>query len=162
VRIRLATVDDLPAVVALARAVVEEGTSYQFAPGTRDDELSTFFFPPRAGALTFVAVDDQGVAGVYLLMPNGVGRAAHIANCAYVVARRAAGRGLGRRLCEHSLDEARRLGYRAMQFNYVVSTNDNAVALWKKLGFTVVGTIPQGFQHPDGRFVDAYVMHRFL
>jgi len=100
--------------------------------------------------------------GTYLLKPNQPGQGSHVANCGYMVARAASGRGIGEAMCRHSLEEARRLGFRAMQFNFVVSTNTRAVALWKKCGFSVVGTVPQAFRHPTLGLVDAHVMHRLL
>jgi len=159
-RIRRADPHDAPAIVAIGRELVEEGTTYAFAPETTDDELRDFWLSP--GARTFVAERDGEVVGCSLLRPNQQGRGAHVANAAYAVAARARGTGVGRALAEHSLAEARRLGFAAMQFNYVVSTNEAAVALWKSLGFATVGTQPGAFQHPRLGLVDAYVMHRFL
>jgi ribosomal protein S18 acetylase RimI-like enzyme len=99
---------------------------------------------------------------MYKLIPNGIGRGSHVANASFMVDPDAQGRGAGRALGEHCLEEARRLGYGAMQFNFVVSTNSAAVALWKKLGFEIVGTLPRAFRHSTLGHVDAYVMHRFL
>ncbi|MDH4065667.1 MAG: GNAT family N-acetyltransferase, partial [Acidobacteriota bacterium] len=97
-----------------------------------------------------------------VMKANQPGQGRHVANCGYMVARAASGRGVGEALCRHSLGEARRLGFRAMQFNFVVSTNTRAVALWDKCGFSIVGTVPQAFRHPTLGFVDTYVMHRYL
>ena len=139
---------------------MRDGTTYVFAPETTDDELRAYWLDP--GARRFVAVLESEVAGCYLLRPNQGGRGGHVANASYAVAQRFSGRGVGRAMGEHSLAEARRLGFTAMQFNFVVGTNEAAIALWKKLGFRIVGEIPKAFRHPARGLVDAYVMHRFL
>jgi GNAT superfamily N-acetyltransferase len=102
------------------------------------------------------------VVGMYKLIPNRIGRGAHVSNASFMVDPSVQGKGAGRALGEHCLHEARRQGYDAMQFNFVVSTNTAGVALWKKLGFEIVGTLPAAFEHATLGKVDAYVMHRFL
>jgi ribosomal protein S18 acetylase RimI-like enzyme len=158
--IRRADTHDAPAIVAIARELVRDGTTYTFAPETTDDELQAFWF--MKGARTYVAERAGEILGCALLRPNQPGRGSHVANAAYAVAEKARGQGVGRALAEHSLQEARRLGYAAMQFNFVVSTNQTAVELWRHLGFDVVGTLPLAFQHPRLGMVDAYVMYRAL
>ena len=111
---------------------------------------------------TFVAEEGGQVLGTYVLKANQLGGGAHVANCGYVTAARAKGRGIARRMCGHSLDEARRRGFRAMQFNLVVATNEPAVHLWTSLGFTTIGRLPGAFQHPSLGYVDALVMFREL
>lgn len=111
---------------------------------------------------TFVARDGEAVLGSYYLKPNGAGPGDHVCNCGYMVASAARGRGVATLLCEHSQDEARTLGYRAMQFNAVVSTNASAVELWQRLGFAIIGRVPEGFHHPVHGFVDTLVMHKRL
>jgi ribosomal protein S18 acetylase RimI-like enzyme len=96
------------------------------------------------------------------LQPNQQGGGSHVANCGYVTAPWATGRGVARAMCAHSLDRARERGFRAMQFNFVVSTNQRAVALWQSLGFEIIGRLPGAFQHPTAGFVDALVMYRSL
>ena len=119
----------------------------------------------RTSALTLCfcrkVVDDQ-IVGTYILKPNQPGLGSHVANAGYMVGIDGRGKGVGRVMCEHSLEEARRMGFHAMQFNMVVSTNESAVALWKKFGFSIVGTLPQAYRHRELGLVDAYVMHRFL
>ena len=159
-RIRRADVHDAPAIVAIGRELVTDGTTYVFPLETTDEELAAYWLSPAVR--TFVAERGGDIVGCSFLRPNQPGRGRHVANAAYAVAARAQGGGVGRALCEHSIEEARRLGYAAMQFNFVVSTNEGAVALWKRLGFSVVGTLPGAFQHPRLGLVDAYVMHRFL
>jgi L-amino acid N-acyltransferase YncA len=158
--IRAAANVDHDDVWRIFHEVVAAGDTYAFPPDTTRDQALALWFP--AGGWTYVAELDGAVVATYLMKANQPGQGAHTANCGYMVQGSAAGRGVGEALCRHSLDEARRLGFRAMQFNLVVSTNTRAVALWKRCGFAIVGTVPQAFRHPTQGFVDAYVMHRFL
>jgi len=108
-----------------------------------------------------VARDPSGaIIGTYYLKPNQPGLGSHVCNCGYVVSDRARGHGVATLMCVHSQQEAVRLGFRAMQYNLVVSTNDGAIRLWKKLGFDIVGTLPGAFRHPRMGFVDAFVMFK--
>lgn len=158
--IRPAGADDHEAIWRIFHAVVAPGDTYAFPPDiTRADALAAWLAP---GIETFVAETDAGVAGTYILKPNQAGPGDHVANCAYMVDPAAQGRGIGRAMAAHSLDAARARGYRAMQYNLVVSTNAPAIALWQKLGFEIVGTLPGAFRHPDHGEVDAYVMYRRL
>lgn len=158
--IRPAGADDHEAIWRIFHAVVAPGDTYAFDPDiARADALAAWLAP---GIETFVAETDAGVAGTYTLKPNQAGPGDHVANCAYMVDPAAQGRGIGRAMAEHSLDAARARGYRAMQYNLVVSTNAPAIALWRKLGFEVVGTLPGAFRHPEQGEVDAYVMYRRL
>jgi ribosomal protein S18 acetylase RimI-like enzyme len=102
------------------------------------------------------------LSGTYYLRANNRGGGAHVANCGYVVAPGAYGRGVARDMCAHSLDEARRRKFKTMQFNFVVSSNDRAVQLWQRMGFAIVGRLPRAFEHPWLGFVDAYVMSRTI
>jgi len=110
----------------------------------------------------FVAELGGKVLGTYYILPNKSGGGKHVCNCGYMVAAEATGRGVARRMCEHSLDHATALGFKAMQFNFVVSTNERAIGLWKSLDFDVVGRVPKAFLHPSRGYVDALVMHRCL
>ena len=158
--IRPATPDDADAIWAIFHEVVSTGDTYAYAPDTpRDEALRRWVEVPRA---TYVAVVEAEVVGTYYLKPNQPGLGAHVCNAGYMVAGRARGRGLGRAMCTHSLSEARRLGYRAMQYNLVVATNEGAVRLWERMGFEVVGRLPEAFHHPERGFVDALVMYRLL
>ena len=140
---------------------VSSGESYPFAPGTPREECHDYWFNPRV--TTFVALrDNERLLGMYRLTPNQVGLGAHVANASYMVSPAAQGVGIGMLMGRHSLDEARRQGYLAMQFNYVISTNIAAVVLWKKLGFAIVGTLPKAFRHARFGYVDAYVMYQLL
>ncbi len=106
----------------------------------------------------FVCEENGRILGSYYLKPNHSGPGSHVANAGYIVVSTERGKNIGRALAEHSIEEARRLGYRAMQFNFVISTNESAVRLWKRLGFAIVGTLPEVFHHPSLGYVDAYVM----
>ena len=121
-----------------------------------------FLSANRPPAVCYVAEYAGRVIGTYFVRPNQPGRGDHVANGGYIVAAEARGRGLASELCAHSLDTARRLGYRAMQFNFVVATNAAAVRVWEKHGFAVVGRLPGVFRHAEMGFVDALVMHREL
>jgi ribosomal protein S18 acetylase RimI-like enzyme len=102
------------------------------------------------------------VLGTYFLRANQKGGGSHVANCGYITAARATGRGVARAMCAHSLDHARARGFQAMQFNFVVVTNERAVRLWQSFGFETVGRLPRVFRHPTLGLVDALVMHRVL
>ena len=159
--IREATTGDADAIWRIFHAVVAGGDTYTFPPDTpRADALAYFMGP---GISSFV-IEDAGsrVIGMYKLIPNHGGFGSHVANASFMVDPAAQGSGAGRAMGEHCLEEARRAGYEAMQFNFVVSTNTAAVALWKKLGFEIVGTLPNAFRHGKLGDVDAYVMYRFL
>jgi len=111
---------------------------------------------------TFVAVEDGNFLGTYYMRPNQAGGGKHVCNCGYMTAENAGGRGVARSMCEHSLSHARASGYRAMQFNFVVSTNQRAVRLWQSLGFDIIGRLPEAFEHPQRGYVDALVMYQPL
>lgn len=116
-----------------------------------------------SAARTVVATDDDGtVLGTAKFGPNHLGPASHIANASFMVAPAAAGRGVGRALGEHVVEQARVDGYRSMQFNAVVSTNTRAVALWRSLGFAVIATLPEGYRHATLGYVDLHIMFRTL
>jgi ribosomal protein S18 acetylase RimI-like enzyme len=154
--IRPATEGDRARILEISRQLAEDGTTYYFDETT--DAAQFWFGPDRE---LFVAEEDE-VVGVYLLKANTPGRGSHVAYCGYAVDSAAQGRGIGKRMAEHSLEMARERGFIAMQFNLVVSTNERAVRAWKSLGFQIIGTLPKAFRHQSLGLVDAYVMHRFL
>jgi len=160
VTIRPATSADADAIWRIFQAVVAGGDTYVFLPDTPRTEAVAYFLGP--GMRSWVVEDDGRVAGMYKLVPNYIGLGSHVANASFMVDPAAQGKGVGRSMGEHCLDEARRAGYQAMQFNFVVSTNTAGVELWRKLGFQIVGTLPKAFRHARLGEVDAYVMHRFL
>ena len=156
--IRPATAADHDAIWRILEPTFREGATYPIPRDvTRDDALAYWFTPGHA---VFVAESAGVVLGTYYLRANNSGGGAHVANCGYMSAREAFGRGIARAMCAHSLDEARRRGFAAMQFNFVVSTNERAVKLWLDCGFRMVGTLPGAFMHPTRGAVDAYVMWR--
>jgi L-amino acid N-acyltransferase YncA len=160
-KIRLATEADRDAIWNIFREVVAPGDTYALDSNiSREDALAYWF----ASAMhTYVAEQAAiGVAGTYILRPNQSGGGSHVANAGFMVSASARGQGIGRAIAEHCLDEARRLGFRAMQFNYVISTNTAAIRLWQDLGFEIVGTLPGAFHHPKKGYVDVYVMYRSL
>jgi len=160
-KIRLATEADRDAIWNIFREVVAAGDTYALDSNiSREDALAYWFAP---GTHTYVAEQAAvGVAGTYILRPNQSGGGSHVANAGFMVSGSARGQGIGREMAEHCLDEARRLGFRAMQFNYVISTNTAAIRLWQDLGFEIVGTLPAAFHHPKKGYVDVYVMYRSL
>jgi ribosomal protein S18 acetylase RimI-like enzyme len=159
-RIRSAADSDRDAIWNIFHEVVTVGDTYALDPGMSREEALAYWF--GAGTHTYIAENDRRVVGTYILRANQAGPGSHVANAGYMVARDARGLGAGRKMAEHSLSEARRLGFRAMQFNFVVATNTSAIHLWQELGFKIVGTLPGAFRHPKAGYVDVYVMFRSL
>ena len=160
--IRLATEDDHDAIWAALEPVLRAGEAYALPRDwDRANALAYWFAMSHE---VFVATDDDAgvVLGTYFLMANQQGGGAHVANCGYLTAPHAGGRGIARAMCAHSLDRARERGFRAMQFNFVVATNAAALHLWKAMGFQIVGLLPGAFAHPTAGDVDVLVMHRML
>ena len=159
-RIREANESDFDAIWPIFHEVVSAGDTYAYDPATDKREAERLWMTlPRK---TFVAEDDGLVLGTYYIKTNQEGPGSHVCNCGYMVSSAARGRGLATLMCEHSQDVARKLGYKAMQFNFVASSNVGAVRLWNKLGFDTVGTLPKAFDHPLEGFVDALIMYKWL
>lgn len=159
-KIRAATEADRDAVWNIFHETITPGDTYAFDPKMSREEALAYWF--RADTHTYVAEGDGRVVGTYILRANQLGPGSHVANAAFMVASDAQGSGVGRRMAEHCLGQARRMGFRAMQFNFVVSTNAPAIHLWEQLGFKIVGTLPGAFHHPEKGYVDVYVMYRSL
>jgi L-amino acid N-acyltransferase YncA len=159
-KIRAATESDRDAIWNIFHETIAMGDTCAFDPKMCREEALAYWF--RGDTHTFVAEKDDRVVGTYILKPNQLGPGSHVANAAFMVASDERGSGVGRRMAEHCLGEARRMGFRAMQFNFVVSTNAPAIHLWEQLGFKVVGTLPETFRHPEKGYVDVYVMYRSL
>lgn len=161
IEIRLIRETDLEAVWNIFHGIVAQGDTYAYAPDTsREEAIALWVKKPLA---TYVAVGSHHeVLGTYYLKPNQPGLGAHVCNCGYMVAEAARGRGVATAMGRHSQSEAQRLGFKAMQFNFVVSTNTVAVNLWHKLGFKTVGTLPGAFCHSRLGYVDVCVMYQIL
>ena len=158
--IREATEIDFDRIWPLLHEIVSAGDTYAIDRNTRREEALNLWL--RKPHKTFVAEDRGDILGTYYIKPNHPGPGSHVCNCGYMVASRARGRGIATAMCEHSQQIARALGYKAMQFNLVVSTNTVAVDLWKRLGFEIVGRLPKAFAHPVRGYVDAFVMYKWL
>lgn len=159
-RIRAATPADADALWSILEPILRAGETYAVPRDfSRDDALAWWRAP---GHEVFVAEVDGAVLGTYFVHPNQLGPGSHVANCGYATAPRASGRGIARAMCAHSLEHARARGYRAMQFNIVVSTNAPAVHLWTAMGFETLCRVPGAFAHPTLGDVDTLVMFRKL
>jgi ribosomal protein S18 acetylase RimI-like enzyme len=156
VNIRSATLDDAAAIWRILEPVLRAGETYTLPRDIDRAEALNYWF--AGGNQVFVAEEDGKVVGTYYLRANQRGGGSHVCNCGYLTAAHATGRGIARTMCLHSKEQARQSGFRAMQFNFVVSTNERAVKLWQSLGFEVVGRLPLAFQHPTKGFVDAFAM----
>jgi ribosomal protein S18 acetylase RimI-like enzyme len=158
--IRPAEAADDDAIWAVLEPTFRAGATYPIARDVSRAEALAYWQTP--GHTVFVAEDGGHIVGTYYLRANNKGGGAHVANCGYIVAPAATGRGVARAMCGHSLEQARERGFAAMQFNFVIASNERAVRLWRACGFDIVGTLPGAFAHPTRGFVDAYVMYRKL
>ena len=158
--IRSAIKEDYDAIWEILEPMIRRGDTYTLPRDMSKSQALEFWFAPENE--TFVWREGGVILGTYFLRANQRGGGAHVANCGYVTAAGAEGRGIARAMCLHSLKRASELGFRAMQFNFVVSTNERAVKLWTDLGFEIVGRLPGAFQHPERGYVDALVMYRVV
>lgn len=158
--IRKAIETDKDAVWEIIKAVIATSDTYIFAPDSPKEKMIGFWF--GADKETYVAVLDNQILGSFFLKPNQPDLGSHICNAGYMVSPKAKGKGIGRKMAEFSLPEAKRLGFKAMQFNFVVKSNEVAVKLWLSLGFEIIGEIPEAFQHKDLGLVNALIMYQKL
>lgn len=158
--IRLAEERDWPALWSIISAVIQTGDTYTLEPDASEAVAKRYWVDDVLE--TWVAEDQGEIVGTYVLRANQRGLGSHVSNVGYMVRPGSGGRGIGMQMGEHSLANAKAKGFQAMQFNAVVSTNTRAVELWKRLGFTILGTVPKGFRHQRLGLVDLYIMHRFL
>ena len=158
--IRPATPDDAAAIWAIIEPVIRAGETYTLDRDMSEHDALAYWF--GADKEAFVAEADGAVLGTYYLRANQAGGGRHVCNAGYMTAAAATGRGVARTMALHSIDHAGSRGFRAMQFNFVVSSNARAVGLWQSLGFDIVGRLPGAFDHPAEGFVDALVMYRTL
>jgi ribosomal protein S18 acetylase RimI-like enzyme len=149
-----------PAVWQIIEPVFRAGETCAYPPDISESDAHKSWI--EAHPAVYVAKSDDSILGTYYLKPNQPGLGSHVCNAGYIVGEKARGQGVATFMCQHSQDEARRMGFRAMQFNIVVSTNESAVRLWQKLGFEIVGRLPDAFNHSKLGFVDAFVMYKHL
>ncbi|MET0514501.1 MAG: GNAT family N-acetyltransferase [Nitrospiraceae bacterium] len=158
--IRLAETSNFDRIWEIFQAVVETGDTYAYDPAiTKEQAKETWM---GRDVRTYVALIGSKIEGTYILKPNQPGLGSHVANAAFMVDPAANGKGIGTQMGQHALTEAKSLGYQAIQFNFVISTNKRAVALWKRLGFSIIGTSPKAYRHAQLGLVDVYIMHRSL
>ncbi len=160
ISIRDASAADTRAILDIILPTIRDGTTYALDVDMSDAAALSYWMGPDK--TTFVAEEDGVIVGTYALRANQAGGGRHVCNCGYMTRASATGRGVARAMCAHSLGYAAAQGYRAMQFNFVVSTNERAVHLWQSMGFAIVGRLPGAFRHPALGYVDALVMHRVL
>lgn len=158
--IRPATQGDAAAIWRIVEPIIRAGDTYALPADWSERDALAYWWSP--GHRVFVAEDDGQVVGTYYMRTNQAGGGAHVANCAFMTAPAARERGAGAAMCAHALQTAAAAGYTAMQFNFVVSTNKRAIALWERFGFETVGRLPRAFRHPTLGPVDALVMYRTL
>jgi ribosomal protein S18 acetylase RimI-like enzyme len=158
--IRGATPSDRAAVWTILEPTIRAGETYTLPRDMTKEAALAYWF--AAGHEVFVAEENGEILGTYFIQANQKGGGDHVANCGYMTAQRATGRGIARAMCAHSLEHAKSRGFRAMQFNFVVASNERAVRLWQSFGFEIAGRLPGAFRHPTAGFVDALVMYRPL
>jgi L-amino acid N-acyltransferase YncA len=158
--IRKAFETDKPAIRQIIKEVIAGGDTYVFDPETPEEEMISYWFSSEKHV--YVAEENGMVLGTYWLKANQPGLGDHVGNGAYMVSSNAKGKGIGKMMAEHSIEEARRIGYLSIQFNFVVKSNTVAVNLWKSVGFEVIGEIPDAFRHQQNGFTNALIMYRRL
>ncbi len=158
--IRKCRQEDRDAIWEIFSRIVSSGDTYAYDPNiSKDDALKEWLEKPLA---TYVAIENDKIIGTYFIKQNQPGLGGHVCNCGYMVSEEARGKGVATLMCEHSQEAAHKFGFKAMQFNLVVATNEGAVRLWQKLGFGIAGTLPKAFAHQKLGFVDAHVMYKWL
>ena len=158
--IRKAQDKDWEQMWPIVHEVFMSGATYAYPPATNSDEAYKIWMTlPTA---TYAALQNAKVVGTYYIKPNQPGLGSHVCNAGYMVSSSARGQGIGRAMCAHSLQEAVKLGFKAMQYNLVAVTNKYAIELWKNMGFEIIGTLPRAFNHKELGLVDAHIMYRFL
>jgi ribosomal protein S18 acetylase RimI-like enzyme len=158
--IRKAEAADAQGIAAIIMPTIRDGATYSLDPDLSETDALAYW--SGTDKETFVVEDNGAILGTYYMRPNQSGGGSHVCNCGYMTSAAATGRGIASRMCEHSLKYARERQYFAMQFNFVVSTNEGAIRLWQRMGFDIVGRLPGAFLHPAKGFVDALVMFKSL
>ncbi len=159
-KIRKANTSDRMNIWSIFHRIIQTGDTYAYSPDTSFNTFKKFWF--AGNQICFVLADENDIFGSYVLKDNQPGLGSHIANASYIVNPAHQGKGIGKKLCVHSIHEAKKAGYLGIQFNIVVSTNKAAVHLWKKMGFEIIGITPNGFKHRQFGYVDTYIMFRKL
>ena len=160
IHIRKSNSTDANEIWEILKPIIHEGDSFAFSPQTTKDEMLDYWF--SSSKYTYTAVLDGKIVGTFFIQDNQPGLGSHVANAGYATSPKAYGQGIGKQMGIFSLEEARRLGYKAMQFNIVVKTNERAVKLWENIGFKIIGEIPEAFQHRSLGLVNAYIMYQKL
>jgi ribosomal protein S18 acetylase RimI-like enzyme len=158
--IRPALPSDRDAIWSILEPTIRAGETYTLPRDFNRAQALDYWFAPTNEV--FVADDDGAISGTYFIRPNQLGGGSHVANCGYMTARHASGRGIARLMCAHSLEHARKRGFLAMQFNFVVASNLRAIRIWQSFGFEIAARLPKVFLHPTLGYVDALVMLRGL
>ena len=160
IEIRKAAATDADEIWDIIKEVIATGDTYVFDPASSKEKMLAYWL--AQDKYTFVALLNGEIVGTFLIKDNQPDLGSHIANAAYMTSPQASGQGVGKKMGEFSLEEARRIGYKAMQFNIVIKSNARAVQLWQKLGFSIIGEIPEAFNHKRDGLTNAYIMHRKL
>ena len=159
-KIREATEIDFDKIWPFFEEIVSAGDTYGYPQDTtKEQALNIWLNTPRR---TFVVEENGDILGSYYLKTNQTGPGSHVCNCGYMVSTQARGKGLATTMCQHSQEIAKELGYKAMQYNFVASSNEGAVRLWEKFGFEIVGKLPKAFNHPIKGYIDALIMYKWL
>jgi ribosomal protein S18 acetylase RimI-like enzyme len=158
--IRKAESQDENEIWNILKEVISKGDSFAFDPNSPKEKMMAYWMEPEKR--TYVAVLDDTLVGSFFIKANQPGLGSHIANAGYMTSPLAVGKGIGKAMGQFSLEEAKRLGYKAMQFNIVVKSNERAVRLWQSLGFNIIGEIPEAFNHQTLGMTNAYIMYQKL
>ncbi len=159
-KLRKAQPEDADSLCGIIEPIIRAGETYVFSPDSSREKMLNYWL--GADKDTYVAELDGEILGTFYLKANQPDRGSHVVNAGYMVGERARGKGIAKAMAEFSFAEAKRLGYSAMQFNFVIASNTVAVSLWQKMGFDIVGQVPEAFLHPRLGYVDVYVMYRKL
>lgn len=158
--IRKALSSDQDTIWDIFREVVSHGDTYVFSPDITKEEALSYWMGESVNC--YVLEEEGQILGTFIIKSNQPGLGSHVANASFMVHQDARGKGIGETMGRFAITEAKRLGYRSMQFNIVIATNKTALRLWEKLGFKIIGTSPEAFHHQNSSFVDAHILHRFL
>jgi ribosomal protein S18 acetylase RimI-like enzyme len=160
IEIRKAKPEDADGIWEIIKTVIATGDTYVFDPNSPKEKMLAYWFSPDK--TTYVALQNELIVGTFVIKDNQMDLGSHIANASYMTAPQASGQGIGKMMGAFSIEEAKRIGYKAMQFNIVIKSNERAVRLWQKLGFQIIGEIPDAFNHKENGLTNAYIMHRKL